>query len=269
MLFTDYLKSASAPLTTKQKQLQTQIESVGNVFINSCSTASLSVNKNQLLINAAKTFRENYTKLNKEFREIFCNSKSNSTEFNIYIRNLNGIELRKLVYDNLSDKRVISWDGKFFNKLPYSIDSLFYIFNFEMGMLYNKFGDNLQIFQIIISFLRIMDEYFNIWEVNFTEAFTALQQYKCVVTLDEIAGISNQFGIPLRKKRPSGLTYKKREKKQKYNLKKIASRYSDLLASGMLAKKAKQIIANEIGVSFRTVHTLISECGMTRDYNSK
>lgn len=245
-------KAVKAATNDVQRQMFTEIKTVINNTLDSFVKVQQEecLNKYTKYIDISNNFDELYKNMNGRFRNIFFGKSDKITTVNLYYKTYNKITYFREIENQHPEFEPITVN-KFYTKFKYSVDALWALVKENLTLLYAKEGNNVNYCQIIVSYLKVVIECFNLQNVNWIEVKELFRQVITEFDDDELRADVIKYGTQPLRKRKSGLVYNTKSKTLDYIIK-------DMVDSGM--KKTE--ICKELNIGKTTLFRIIKSSSL-------
>lgn len=202
-------------------------------------------NKYSRYITVSEQFESLYNVLNCRFRNVFFDSGSSNTSVNLYNKAYNKRNYITVVMSAHPEYKVTAVN-KYYMKFEYSFSTLWDLYRENLTLLYAKHGNQTHYLQIIISYIKVILDNFNLHQVNWNDVVSVYQQIINEFDDDEIRQDVVSYGEKPVRQRKSGLVYNSKNKNLVFEIKR-------LMDTGM----KKKDICTQLGIGRTSLYEMI------------
>lgn len=246
MLLTNKLTNAtkndaqSSLFSEIRQTFETTLRRLKNIYLDD------EINKYARYIDVTDEFEQLYKLYNIRFRTIFFTETSDkNTSVNLYNKAFNKINYVDVV-KKAHPEYELSTVNKYFTKFEYRFDVFWNLYKENLTLLYARHGNQVHFLQIIISYVKVIIENFDINKVNWQEVGDYVNKMMDEFDDIEIRNNVTTYGEKPARQRKSGMKYMSKTKNREFEVK-------EMLDSGM----KKKDIAAKLNISRMTLDRMI------------
>ncbi len=216
----------------------------------------IDIKSNSVDLSAKCRFLKGLSNLNKEYRMKVMHINADSKTAALTVNSYNKHNLKDILSDKFCFK--FAWAANVAGQdcattVKYSTDKFWTALTYSVAILSAKYPD-ASMFQLDLTFYKVLLEYFDINSINFNELQTVSDNFKesQFVYIEDI--MKNELDYTETPKKSNSLMPSKED-------------FEMWIAQGYTQTEIKKSVAEQLGCSEKTVQRILAGYGLTRKYN--